>query len=121
MSEEPTQTLPNDDLGRILARLDSIDSRLTNLDQKVDARSYETKPIWERALKEIIETREEVVKIEGRLGSIENEIKDVRRLFRYTFADVARTQEDIESGLTRSKDEKAHSKTSAIIPKRDRK
>jgi tetrahydromethanopterin S-methyltransferase subunit G len=98
MSEEPTQTLPNDNLGRILARLDSIDSRLdlvdsrlTSLGQKVDARSYETKPIWERALKEIIETREEVVKIEGRLSSIENEIKDVRRLFRYTFADVTRT------------------------------
>jgi hypothetical protein len=90
MSEETPQTLPNDDLRRILARLDSIDSRLTSLEEKVDARSYETKPIWERALKEIIGTREEVVKIEGRLGGIENEIKDARRLFRYTFAEVTR-------------------------------
>jgi chromosome segregation ATPase len=99
MSEETTQHLPNNDLSRILARLDSIDSRLSTLEQKVDARSYETKPIWEQALKEIMETRAEVVKVEGRLGNIENEIKDMRRMFRYTFADIARVQEDIEERL----------------------
>jgi archaellum component FlaC len=60
MSEETTENLPNGDLRLILARLDSIDSRLTTLEQKVDARSYETKPIWERALKEIAETRAEM-------------------------------------------------------------
>jgi hypothetical protein len=97
MSEEPTQTLPNGEMKLILlrldsidSRLDSIDSRLTGLEEKVDARTYETKPIWERALSEIIETRGEVVKIAGRLGGVENEIKDVRRMFRYTFADMAR-------------------------------
>lgn len=106
MSEESTQHLPGDDLRLILARLDSIDSRLTTLEQKTDARAYETKAIWEQALKEIMETRAEVVKvegrlgnIEGRLGNIENEIKDMRRMFRYTFADVARVQEDIEERI----------------------
>jgi hypothetical protein len=99
MSEELTQNLPNDGVGRILSRLDSIALRLTKLEEKVDASSYETKPIWEKALKEIMETRAEVVKVEDRLGRIENEIKDMRRMFRATFADVARVQEDLEERM----------------------
>lgn len=132
MSEETTKYLPGDDLRLVLARLDSIDSRLTTLEQKVDARSYDTKPIWEQALKEIMETRAEVVKIdgrldnlyghmsnvenrlgnvedrlgkiEGRLGNIENEIKDTRRMFRYTFSDLTRVHADIEERLDKIED-----------------
>lgn len=106
MSEELTKNLPDDGLGRILSRLDSIDSRLTKLEEKVEARFVETKPIWERALKEIMETRSEVMetraqvgKVETRLERIENEIKDMRRMFRSTFADMARVQEDLEERL----------------------
>src|SRR5438067_1263126 len=57
MSEETTQNLPNDDLRLILARLDSIDTRLgsidtrlTTLEDKVDRRLMETRPIWEQVL-----------------------------------------------------------------------
>lgn len=56
MSEEPTNILPNDDLKLILARFDSIDERL----EKFEARAYDTKPIWENALKEIAGTRIEM-------------------------------------------------------------
>ena len=56
MSEEPTNILPNDDLKLILARLNSIDERLG----KLEARAYDTKPIWENALKEIADTRIEM-------------------------------------------------------------
>lgn len=50
MSEETTQPLPNDTLRLILARLDSIDARLTTLEEKVDRRLQETRPIWEQVL-----------------------------------------------------------------------
>ena len=50
MSEEPTQPLLNDTLQLILARLDSIDARLTALEEKVDRRLQETRPIWEQVL-----------------------------------------------------------------------
>lgn len=81
MSEETTQNLPNDPLNLILARLNSIDSRLdgvdsrldamnsrldgmdsllTTLEDKVDRRLQETRPIWERALAEIAQTRAEM-------------------------------------------------------------
>lgn len=48
---------------RIFARFDAIDARLDNVDarlQKLEAKSYDTKPIWERALAEIAETRREM-------------------------------------------------------------
>lgn len=60
MSEDPTKQMPNEDLRLILARLDSIDARLTKLEDKVDQRMKETRPIWERALAEIAEVRNEM-------------------------------------------------------------
>ena len=84
---------------RIFARFDALDARLQTLEAESERRAVETKPIWERALQEIMETRAEVVKVEDRLGRIENEIKDMRRMFRSTFADVARVQEDLEERL----------------------
>jgi archaellum component FlaC len=79
VSEETTQNLANGDLRRIFERLDSIDSRLTSLEQKADARSYETKPIWEQALKEIAETRLEMragfEKMDARFEMLEQKLE----------------------------------------------
>ena len=88
MNEEITQPLPDDVLKLILARFDSIDrrfdsvdkrfdsvdkrfdsidsnvhsldGRLTMLEEKVDRRLQETRPIWERVLAEIAELRGEL-------------------------------------------------------------
>ena len=84
---------------RVFARFDALDARLQKLEAESERRAVETKPIWERAIQEIMETRAEVVKVEDRLGRIENEIKDMRRMFRSTFADVARVQEDLEERI----------------------
>lgn len=65
MSEETTQNMPDADERsfeeRVFARFDALDNALTTglreLDarlQKLEARAYDTKPIWEQALKEII-------------------------------------------------------------------
>jgi chromosome segregation ATPase len=71
MSEDrTTQNLPNDEFRQILAqlnsinaRLDRVGSRLDNMDarlEQLEARDYDTKPIWENALKEIADTRAEM-------------------------------------------------------------
>jgi chromosome segregation ATPase len=74
MSEEITRPLPNDVLQLILTRLDSMDKRLDSIDsnvhsldarltaveEKVDRRMQETRPIWERALAEIAGLRAEM-------------------------------------------------------------
>ena len=65
MSEDPTLNLPQDGLRQILARLDSIDSRLTTLEDKVDRRLKETRPIWEQVIARLDG-------FENRLGSLES-------------------------------------------------
>jgi chromosome segregation ATPase len=51
-------------LENVDSRLENMDSRLVNMDsrlQKLEIRAYDTKPIWEQALKEIVDTRKEIV------------------------------------------------------------
>ena len=89
MSEEITQNLSQDPLRLILARLDSITSqlddvksRLTNLEDKVDKRLVETKPIWERALAEIAEVRAEMGELRAEMNErFEKLQKDMERGF----------------------------------------
>jgi archaellum component FlaC len=48
---------------RFDARFDGVDGAIRDLDARVERleiRSYDTKPIWEQALKEILETKREV-------------------------------------------------------------
>jgi hypothetical protein len=97
LSEEPTQNLPNDDLKRILARLDSIDTRL----QKLEARSYDTKPIWENALKEIagarVEMREGFEKSRSDLRRLEHKIDILNK----NILDVATDQRELEERVNK--------------------
>lgn len=82
MSDETTQNISNADGGsfeeRVFARFDAIDLGLRDLDarlQKLEARAYDTKPIWEQALKEIIETRRELSKRLDRIEAIAHETR----------------------------------------------
>ena len=76
MSEDPTQNLPDGRsleerifarfdamdarLDKMDAHLNKIDERLTTLEDRVDRRLKETRPIWERALAEIAEMHNEM-------------------------------------------------------------
>ena len=66
MSEDTTQNIPDGRSfeERVFARLDSIDARLQSLENQAERCALETKPIWERALSEILEVKE-------RLGALE--------------------------------------------------
>lgn len=71
MNEEITREFPEGSFAeRIFARFDSIDARL----EKLEARSYDTRPIWEKALAEITATRSDVGEINVRLGAIEKRV-----------------------------------------------
>jgi hypothetical protein len=60
MSEEVTENMPDGHSfeERVFARLDAIDARLQSLENQAERRALETKPIWERALAEILEVKE---------------------------------------------------------------
>ena len=106
MSEDLTQHQLNGNLDRILARLEAIDSRLFTLDsrmftldsrlvtleEKVDRRLQETRPIWEGVLEQLKE-------ISARLLRVEDENKDFRRMFRSTYSDMSRVQENLEERI----------------------
>jgi chromosome segregation ATPase len=60
------------------SRVQSLDSRVQSLDSRVEvleSRAYDTKPIWENALKEIIDTRRELTK---RLDRIQAMVLETR-------------------------------------------
>lgn len=90
MSEERTQNLNGADgrsfEERVFARFDALETAMSSgfqeLDarlQKLEARSYDTKPIWEQALKEIADTRKELVELKRELVETRRELADTKR------------------------------------------
>ena len=90
MSQEITRHVDGDRPfeERVFARFDgieeylrSLDSRVGSLDSRVqvlESRGYDTKPIWERALKEILETRLELKETRDELKQTRDEVKQTR-------------------------------------------
>jgi chromosome segregation ATPase len=79
------------------ARLDAMDARMIHLEEKVDARMHETRPIWEAVL--------------SRLDGIDNEIKVINRRVRLLHDDILRTreeQEDLRERVTKLEPEQSH-------------
>ncbi len=83
MSEETTHNLPDGRSfeERVFARFDAIDAGLRDLNGRVqrlesesERRAVETKPIWERALAEIVAVREEVVAVREKVDTIERKL-----------------------------------------------
>lgn len=81
MSQEITRDLNGDRPfeERVFARFDGIEDFLRSLDtrlQALESRRYDTKPIWERALKEILETRVELKDTRYDLNTFKRDVAD---------------------------------------------
>lgn len=66
MSEDLTKKLPMSDsekLNSILTTVQDTEKRLTKLEQKVEERLHDTRPIWQKVITDIAELRVEVKKI----------------------------------------------------------
>src|SRR5215218_5649471 len=117
MSEDRTQQLPDDGLRQILARFDSMDTRLTALEDKVDRRLQETRPIWEQVLTRLTNVEERLTNVETRLTGVEERLKKVedevfmfRRKFDVWTGDLTLLQqryEDIEERFAEFKAERS--------------
>ena len=106
MSEETTQGLPQDGVRQILTRLDSIDGRLTTLEDKVDRRLQETRPIWEQVLvrldgfeSRLVGFESRLVGFEGRLAGFESRLEgfggELRSSLRRFDRQVGRLAKDV--------------------------
>ena len=94
MSEERTRDLPDNRSfeervfarfdameARFDARFNAIEKRLDNLDSRVQAlesKALDTKPIWERALAEILAVKERVESIERKLDVLTLDMMQLR-------------------------------------------
>ena len=78
MSEDETKTLDARLLQQILTKLEMMDVRLQFVEGKIRERGFDTKPIWERALKEIMETNQNVRTIDRKMDILAKDILSLR-------------------------------------------
>lgn len=96
MSEDKTRRLTSEEkLDLILTRLDKIETRLDHLEVGhqtlyneftafrafAEPKLYDTKPIWEQALAEILELKQRLISVEQRLGGVEQRLDGMDHRF----------------------------------------
>lgn len=77
MNEEPTQPLSAFEQ-RVLTELSNINARLTTLEDKVERRLHDTRPMWEVVIVQLREMRERVDKIDARISELLRELFETR-------------------------------------------
>ena len=106
MSDNTTRNLPDDridtlvvlvqtmstDLQDVRTDLRDVKARLGTLEQTVGERLYDTRPIWERALAEIADTRSE-------MGEVRSEIREVRSEMREVRSEIAEMRSEMKDGF----------------------
>ena len=77
MNDDPTKELPGeqdaDRMSALISAVQSMSAKLEALEKTVNERWYDTKPIWERALAEIAETRAE---LKAEIAELRSEMGD---------------------------------------------
>ena len=101
MSEETTHDMPDGRSfeERVFARFDALDARLQKLETEAERRAVETKPIWERALAEILELRQG---LEGFRVETNDALRDISRKIKVLGNDMIQLRADqthVESRL----------------------
>ncbi len=95
MSEDTTRMLPSEDTKLILAQLQTLtgqvqalvtqvatlNERQAVLEDKVDRRMQETRPIWEAVLARLEKIESHLGNLEARMTELEAEQKELRRAF----------------------------------------
>lgn len=78
MSDEETKILENPLLQKILTKLEVLDVRLQNVESKIEQRGFDTKPIWERALVEIMEVKQDVKTLDRKIDVFSRDMLNMR-------------------------------------------
>ena len=80
MSEDLTKKLPKGD-DNVAVILQSIDSRFQRLEQKVEERLYDTRPIWQKVVADIGQLQEGQRRLEetvsSEFGQINKSLRDI--------------------------------------------
>jgi len=77
MSEDLTKKLPKTDsekIALILTTVQNLETRVDNLEHKVDERLYDTRPIWEKVVADIGKLQEGQNRLEGSVQEISDKL-----------------------------------------------
>jgi chromosome segregation ATPase len=88
MSEDLTKKLPISDREAILTAIKNMDNRLERLEQRVEERLHDTRPIWQKVVDDIAQLQAGVERLEKGQGELRGHILDLGRAVR----DVNRDQ-----------------------------
>jgi hypothetical protein len=96
MSDNPTQQTPDSRSfeERVFARFDTLDIRITTLEDKVDARLRDTRPIWEAMQADLANVKDD-------LASVKSEVKVISRNVMLLHEDNLRMRSDQRGLLER--------------------
>ena len=103
---------------RVFARFDAVDSAIRGLDsrlevlevraddtnlrlEKLEIRAYDTKPIWEQALKEIMETKRETLETRRELSKRLDRMDAIVKENRADMRDAEHRLDKVESKLNK--------------------
>jgi septal ring factor EnvC (AmiA/AmiB activator) len=78
MSEDLTKKLSKGDNTEIFLILQHIDSRLQNLEQKVEERLYDTRPIWEKVVADVAQLQAGQQQLQEGQQRLEAEMKEIK-------------------------------------------
>jgi hypothetical protein len=93
MSEDPTGKLPGQSNGRfdeMFQMVQAIRAELTELKQTVDARLYDTRPIWETVQADITQIKEGQKRFEDKQQGFEEKLELLRDEMRTGFRNLKR-------------------------------
>ena len=81
MSDNPTQEMPDSRSfeERVFARFDTLDLRMTTLEDKVDSRLRETRPIWEAMQADLANVKDDMTKVKGDVKEIKYTLKAMHK------------------------------------------
>jgi predicted nucleic acid-binding Zn-ribbon protein len=89
MSEDETKVLKDTLLEQILIKLEVLDARLQRVESKIEERGFDTKPIWERALVEIMDVKQDVATVNRKIDVFSKDMLNLR-------ADHLKTEERVD-------------------------
>ena len=79
MSEDLTKKLPISDRDAILTAIKNIDNRLQRLEQRVEERLHDTRPIWKKVEDDIAQLQAGVERLEKGQGDLSRAVRDINR------------------------------------------
>jgi hypothetical protein len=98
MAEDETRVFTEKILEQILTKLEVMDTRLQRVETKIEERGFDTKPIGERALVEIMEVKEEVATVDRKIDVFSRDMLNMRAEQLKTDERLAKLEAENEGG-----------------------